>query len=503
MTAVSVRERSAGGAFANKNAAKRVADPSVPPWRSWRTRKPSARAIRFIETFCVVPKGHGAGKPLRLAGFQRAVLEQLLDDASVRSGVVSLPRGNGKSTFTAALALWALHDDEHSPSVPAVATTLQQAVRTIFDTCRRMTEVSPELAGRTIVYTQTGNQRLYVPWNNGTLQPLAADPDGLQGLDPSFAVVDEVGFVDQDLWDAMVLASGKRPRSLVLGIGTPNVEQHGAMWELRRRVLEGRPLPGFRWIEHAAREGCDIRDRAEWRRANPAIEAGFLAEDALEMAVETTPEASFRVFRLGQWAQAAECWLPAGAWAACADPDVELVDGAPSWVGVDVGLRHDSTAVVVAQRSDDGRVVVEARIWDPAVGLVDLADVMAHLRDLCDRFDVREVIFDPRLFELPARQLIDEGLPMVEMAQVPDRMAPACAHAYEQIVTAKVAHAGADRLFGAHINAAQQRPFERGWTLSKSRSRHPIDACIALVLAVWRAAQPAPPPVPTPSVSWL
>lgn len=471
----------------------------VPPWRSWRTRSRAARAVRFIESYCVVPKGHGAGERVRLARFQRELIEEVLADG-VRAAVASMPRANGKSTLVAALALWALHDDEHSPQVPAVATTREQAVRTVFNTCRRMTEVSPELDDRTIIYTAIGGTRLFVPWNNGNLLPLPADPDGLQGLDPSFAVVDEVGFVSQELWDAMVLASGKRPQSLVFGIGTPNVERAGAMWELRQRVTEGRHLPGFRWIEHAADEGCSTTDRAQWHRANPALAAGFLAEDALEMAQATSPEASFRVYRLGQWAQAAECWLPLGAWAACEAPG-GLVEGDPVWVGVDVGLRRDSTAVAVAQPRPDGRWWVEARIWDPSTGVVDLADVMAHLRDLCDRFDVREIAYDPRLFELAALELLDEGLPMVEFPQAVDRMAPACAHAYEAIVAGRVAHAG-DPLLAAHVLAAQQRPYERGWTLSKNKSRRHIDGAVAAVIALWRAAQPEPT-APRPAVLWL
>jgi phage terminase large subunit-like protein len=492
--------RAIGGRVGNTNTTKRARSLERPPWRSWRTRSRSARAIRFIESYCVTPKGHGAGEPVKLARFQRELLEAVLDDTTVRSAVCSIARGNGKSTLTAAVALWALHDDEHSPEVPVVATTLAQAIRTVWNSCRRMTEVSPELADRTIVYTAVGATRLYVPWNNGALFPLPADPDGLQGLDPSFAVVDEVGFVSQDLWDAMVLASGKRPRSLVLGIGTPNVEQAGAMWELRERVRSGRPLPGFRWIEHAADEGCDTTDRVQWRKANPAIGAGFLAEDALEMAQATSPEASFRVYRLGLWAQAAECWLPPGAWEAC-EAEGGLVDGAPTWVGVDVGLRRDSTAVAVVQRRPDGRVWVEATVWDPSAGVVDLADVMAFLRALCDRYTVREIVFDPRLFELPARELLDEGLPMVEFPQQVDRMAPACAHAYEMIVAGKVAH-GADPMLTAHVLAAQQRPYERGWTLSKNRSRRHIDGAIAMVLALWRAAQPEHP-APQPAVWFL
>ncbi|MBA2529005.1 MAG: hypothetical protein H0V19_03415 [Euzebyales bacterium] len=482
----------------NTNAARRVEDTSPPPWWRWRTRSRAARCIRFVEEYLVVPKGHGAGLPVSLARFQKELLAELLDVEDVRSAVVSMPRGQGKSTLVAAVALWAVFDDEHSPQVPVVATTVQQAIRTVYSTAARMAEVSPELAGRSIPYSAIGATRLYVPYNNGTLLPLAADPDGLQGLDPSFAVVDEVGFVDQELWDAMVLASGKRPRSLVLGIGTPNVDLAGAMFELRKKHRAGVDLPGFRYIEFAADEGCDIGDRDQWRTANPALGAGFLAEDALEMAAATSPEASFRVFRLGQWVAGVQSWLGEHGrelWASLADPH-DLAARSPTWLGVDIGLKRDSSAVVAAQRRPDGRIHVTARIWAPpddGEGRLDVTDVMAHVRDLAARFDVQAVTYDPRFFDLAAQQLLDEGYAMVEFPQVLERMTPAVADTYDAIRRGELSH-DSDPAFDAHVLAAQARFNERGFTLSKSRSRDRIDACVAMAMAVTAAvAMPAKP----------
>jgi phage terminase large subunit-like protein len=92
-------------------------------------------------------------------------------------------------------------------------------------------------------------------------------------------------------------------------------------------------------------------------------------------------------------------------------------------------------------------------------------------------------------FELAAADLTDEGIPMIEVPQSVERMVPACGHAFELIVSGRLVH-DADPVLEDHVLSAVQREGERGWTLSKGRSKRKIDAAIALVLACWEASQP-------------
>lgn len=257
------------------NAAKPPVEMGTPEWKVWKTKYRAARCIRFIETYLVPPKGYGAGKRIRLAGFQKAWLEEVLAPG-VSSAMLKLPRGNGKSTFLAAVALWALYDDDESgdPQVPVVAVSLQQIERSVYDVAVRMVKVSPILEPRTSIFSGIGTQRIEHPWNSGELFPKSKDQDGLQGLDPSFALADEIGFLPLESWESLVLASGKRPGSLVVGIGTPGVDRENALWHMEQRHAEG-GIPGFKYQGYAAPEGADPDDEAVWRAANPAIDAGF------------------------------------------------------------------------------------------------------------------------------------------------------------------------------------------------------------------------------------
>lgn len=474
----------------NKNAGKKLENDSPGPWLKWRVQDRAARAIKFIETYCVSPKGYGAGEPLRLAQFQKEWIAESYGDG-VSVSVMSVGRGNGKSTLLAALGLHALFDPDESgaPQIPVVATTVQQAVTSVYGVALAMLRANWELSSRCFVYSAIGAQKIITPQLNGEMFPRSNDPDGLQGLDMSLGIVDEIGFMPQDSWQSMVLASGKRPRSLVVGIGTPGLEKENALYQIRERVRHGNLPPGFLFTEFAADEGCNIRDRDQWRKANPALDEGYMNEGALVTAVEMSPETHFRIFRLGQWAEGAECWLGsdgARVWAACRDP-FELVDGEKTWVGVDVALKHDSTAVAVVQQRPDGRWHVDARIWQPTEdGRLDVSEVMAYIRELVIRFDVQEVSFDPRFFDLPAAVLADEGVPMVEIPQHVSRMTPAVGATYEAVKRGEISHDGnAD--FTAQVLNAQARLNDAGFTLAKGKSRGKIDATVAMCLAYHRA----------------
>ena len=99
-----------------------------------------------METYCVIPKGYGYGKPIKLARWQKEGLEEQLAN-DVDASVESFPRGNGKSTIEAGLGRMG-HDSTTpttgAPSVPIIATTVMQAKRSVYNTLISMVQHSPE-----------------------------------------------------------------------------------------------------------------------------------------------------------------------------------------------------------------------------------------------------------------------------------------------------------------------------------------------------------------------
>jgi phage terminase large subunit-like protein len=116
---------------------------------------------------------------------------------------------------------------------------------------------------------------------------------------------------------------------------------------------------------------------------------------------------------------------------------------------------------------------------------------MAFLRELDRTYELVEVAYDPRLFELPGAMLADEGLPMVEFPQSLERMTPAYVSLYEAIVRGDISHDG-NEFYARQILNAIPRHNERGFLLSKNKSRGKIDAAAALAMMYDRAQHPQP-----------
>jgi hypothetical protein len=258
-------------------------------------RSGARRVDQFAREYLKVTRGKGARGPFRLRGWQKQIVSRLFPGTGLRprQALLSLPRGNGKTSLAAALGGYGLYaDGVESAEVVVVAFDARQAGITLRQIAR-MVELEPRLAEQTQVF----QSRLYVPHTDSTLVVLPAEPGALQGWNPSLAIVDELHVVTRQVWDAVSLAAGKRDRSLTLAISTPGPAREGVMWDLVEHGRRGDD-PSFVYVEYAAPEGCEVDDEDAWAVANPPL-GDFLYLDALRSTMRTTREADFRRYRLG------------------------------------------------------------------------------------------------------------------------------------------------------------------------------------------------------------
>ncbi len=447
------------------------------------------RVAQFIERYVVTPKGTGARQAFHVRPWQKSLIASVFDDPRPRLALWALPRGNGKSTISAALGLYGLHgDNEEGASVVVVAADERQA-GIVFNTAVRMTQLSDPLLERTQVY----KDRLYVPATGSTFAVLPAEPHRLEGLDPSLAIIDEIGVVDRRVFEVVALAAGKRAQSLTLCIGTPSPDpEQSVMNDLRRQAIEA-PDPSFALVEYTSDPTHPVDCEHCWALANPGLDDLLHRDAMLALLPPRTRESTFRRARLGQWIdQVPEPWLPPGTWDTLTTART-IDDGADVVLGFDGSHNGDSTAIVAATIDPVPHLEVVA-CWErttdtPADWQVPIANVEQTLRDACARWQVREIAADPFRWARTLQTLDAEGLPVVEYPQTPARMTPATTTFYEAVTNSTVTHNGDPRL-ARHIANATVRTDARGTRLSKEHkhSGRRIDLAIAAVMAHDRAA---------------
>ena len=452
-------------------------------------RRGGDRCIRFCERYIVVPKGTGSRKRMKLRPWQREIVRGVLDEPRPRQGLVSIPAGNGKSTLAAAMGLYGLLGDRVEGAQVLVVASDERQARIIWQTAKRMVELNDELAARVHAYAD----RLHEPRTDSTFMALPADPGSLQGWDPSMAIVDELHVVTDDTFEAMAARAGKREQSLLLAISTPpKAGQDDSV--MRRLVDHGREGgdPSFYFAEFAAPAGCQVDDEAAWALANPALD-DFLHRDALRATVPPKMrENAFRRYRLGQWVQVDDAWLPDGAWDACANPS-SIQDGAEVVVALDGSFSRDCTALVVATVEPRPHVHLY-RLWEAPEGARDwrvpVVQVEDAVRAACLRWRVLEVAADPYRWQRSLEVLDGDAIPVHEFFQNAARMGPATARMYQLVVDGELTHDG-DPTLAHHIANAILRQDSRGARLAKEHkdSKRRIDAAVAAVMAVHRAAE--------------
>jgi hypothetical protein len=250
-----------------KAGPKTAVDSSPLPLRGSRRRE--LAVARFATDYIRVPRGHGVRKPLRLRSWQRSLIASTWD-ARPRPRLAGwmLPRGQGKTSLTAVLALHELVAGEDGAQVVVVATDERQA-GLCHRAAARMVELHPELDARIQVYADA----LTVPARGSSLQVLPSVPKRLEGLDFTLAIVDEAGRVDQEVYEVVALATGKQRSSVVLAIGTPGPElDQTVLGRLRAHALDFPEDRSLVWREHSAAgfEHHPVDCRHCWELANPA-----------------------------------------------------------------------------------------------------------------------------------------------------------------------------------------------------------------------------------------
>lgn len=490
------------------------------------------RAVKFLRML-KHPKSRLPGKAFDLPEFQDRIVRRIYgpcrEDGQriVRTVVILLPRGNRKTALGAALGLLHTIGPENVTGGESLfAASDRKQARIGFEEAMGIVNEFDEEQVKRLRPVDSKN-RLFNPKKGSFLEAISNDAGTHHGRTPVFALVDELhAWKKRDLWDVISTGMRKVTASLKIIITTAGRGQENIAYEIvdyARKVACGEiDDPSMLPILFETPADADWRDEAVWHRVNPGLAFGFPDIDGLRAAVREAEHRpgereAFRQLHLNVWLDhSADPFVDMAVYDEGAGAiDLEDMEDQPCWLGVDLSSVNDLTVIVAAWREGDDGYIVHPWFFCPADNLrgradrdgvpfpewaeaglitatpgnvVDYRSVEDQVREICARFDVREIAFDPHMARNMIANLLDDGLPAVEMRQGWVTMAPAIKELERAIVGRRFRHGGHKVLRWNFANIAVETDKVGNKSFHKGKSTDRIDGAVAAAMAVARCA---------------
>jgi len=481
----------------------------------------------FFEGMLVHIEGPLAGQPFVLEPWQRELVRELfgrkLPDGRRQYSTLYLevPRGNGKSTFAAGLALYLLTvEGERSAKIYGAAADKAQAA-IVFETAEKMVEASPQLAkgirayrNKTMEFAESGSKYIV----------LSSEAYTKHGLNPSGIIFDELhAQPNRELYDVLVTAMGKRAQPLMVMITTAGYDRNSICWEQHeyaRKIIDG-TISDPTWLAriYAADPEDDWTRPAVWAKANPnygvSVREEFLLQQCASALQSPAYQNTFRRLYLNQWTQQENRWLDMSAWDACNQALPDLT-GRKCYGGLDLASTTDIAAFVLCfppeaedeptwllpffwvpgdnitdrerrDRAPYGLWVQQGHIAATPGNVIDYGYIRNRINELAELYTLQEVAIDPWNATELSIDLQDDGIVVVEMRQGFASMSAPTKELLRLVLAKRLAHGGNPVLRWMADNAAARQDPAGNVKLDKAKSTGRIDGMVALVMALARA----------------
>ncbi|WP_444460938.1 terminase TerL endonuclease subunit [Rhodobacter capsulatus] len=309
-------------------------------------------AVRFLESLCI-PEGPNAGKPIRLAPFQRQFVAGALGEA-ISTAVLSIGRGNAKTALSSGIALGGLvgaWDRQPRREILIAARTRDQG-QVAYNFVKGFCEFLPLELQRRMIFRRAPRLEIEFEGDGGghVLRVIAADGKSALGSAPTMCLLDERGHWALDKGDeleaALLSGLGKRGgRALIISTSAADDTHPFSKW-----IDE--PLPGSYVQEHRPPPGLPADDRASLIIANPGSAYGIgadidwlVGQAGRAIARGGSSLTSFRLYNRNERVSGEnrDLLVTMDEWLSCETSDLPPREG-PVVIGIDLGGSASMTA---------------------------------------------------------------------------------------------------------------------------------------------------------------
>lgn len=463
----------------------------------------------------------------------------------VRTVFALLPRGARKTTLGAGLALLHTAGWERKPSGQAmVAASAEEDAAISYEEAVGIIKETDWL-GENRFKLNESTFILEHKLSGAKFRALASGGKGKLGKTPQFVLADELiaweGDRSRKTWQALRTGMNKAKGALLVIITQAGRGQENLAFDLlgyARKVQSGEvedpsflpilfetdPAEKSKWEGGDVEEFEDWKDERLWHFMNPGLEFGYpdidgLRDYAREGRERPAERDAFRQYHLNTWLDySASPFVSMPIYdEGKSVPDLGHFEAeqTPCYLGVDLSKTTDLTAVVACWGdrengyavhpwfflpkdnllSRGAREDVNYAVWEEQ-GLITLTDgnvvdydfVEAQIKELCARFNVREIAFDPNLARNSLNNLLGDGLPAIEFRQGWATMGPAIAELERAIIARQFQHGGHPILRWHFDNIALREDSSGNRSFHKGKSKDHIDGAVATAMAVARCA---------------
>lgn len=463
----------------------------------------------------------------------------------VRTVFALLPRGARKTTLGAGLALLHTVGWERKPGAQAmVAASAEEDAVIAYEEAAGIVKDTDWLTESKVKL----NESTYIlehKLSGAKFRALASGGKGKLGKTPQFVLADELiaweGDRSRKTWQALRTGMNKAKGALLVIITQAGRGQENLAFGLldyARKVHTGEvedpsflpilfetdPDEKSKWSGEGVEEFDGWQDERLWHFMNPGLPLGFpdidgLRDYAREAQERPTERDAFCQYHLNMWMDySASPFVSMPVYddgRGFVDLDDKEATQEPCWVAVDLSSNSDLSAIVAVwgsrergyeahpwffcpednlqRRADKDDVPypqwAEEGLITPTPGnVIDFRIIEDQIRELCARFNVQEIAFDPHLARNTLNNLLEDGYPAVEMRQGWITMAPAIAELERAILGRQFKHGGHPILRWHFDNICVVVDKSDNKSFHKGKSKDRIDGAVAAAMAVARCA---------------